>query len=176
MSSVKTTRKTRTRNLDHHAFDIARDNHENNFSSRRGFGGWSDDGKSLGFYLWDNNPWGHDEELRGRHYAGMTAMLAARGCRVAAQASYPISGDSVGYTIAAIYVSASPDRVEADCAAARAYIEARVGEVYAGMTRRDPNDGARERDLHAEDHECVERLLSGTGSVVMAINAPGGDA
>jgi hypothetical protein len=178
MSKIKAPRpkKTRTRNLDHHAFDIARDNHEKNFSSRRGFGGWQGRGTSVGFFHWDNNPWGNDDELRGGHYAGMTAMLAARGCRIAAHASYPVTGEERGYTIAAIYLSAAPESVEADCAAARAYIEARVADAYASSPQRNPDDGVRERDLHAEDDECVEHSLGTIRSAPPAINAPGGDA
>jgi hypothetical protein len=106
----------------------------------------------------------HDDDLRTIRDAAMRAILAACGSRVADLASLTLSGVSAGHTTAAIYISATPNDVAADCAAARAYIEARVAEVYAAMPGRHPDDGARECHLRAPDQECL------------AINAPGGDA
>lgn len=121
---------TKRRHLNLHARDIAREAHDENFSSRRGLGEWADHGKPIGFYVYDNNPWAHDPKLRDRQYGALVAMLDARDCRVVACSSYPVRGDSAGYTIAYIFESASPERVGGDREAAREFIERCAAEVF----------------------------------------------
>jgi hypothetical protein len=117
---------------DHSARLIAYDEHEHNFSSRRGSGEWSEDEKTIGFYVYDNNPWSHDQELRDRHYAKLVVYMAQRGCRLAAHDSYPRDGENAGYTLAMIFISATPDQVNADQQAACEFISNLVAHVYEG--------------------------------------------
>jgi hypothetical protein len=115
---------------------IAREAYTTNFSSRRGIGPWTDNGgKTIGFYVYDNNPWSHDRGLRDRLYAELIAALARRHCSLVSYGHYPTTGDSAGYTLALVFVSASPEQVPADEQAARdlysqtSHFDVRVGHV-----------------------------------------------
>lgn len=107
------------------ALHIAQDAYENNFSSRRGTGPWETrDGVVDGFYFYDNNPW-PDAGRREKHFEDLEAHMLERGCRVVGRGSYPLAEDGdrraageEGYTLAAIFVSASPDKVTEDVDAA----------------------------------------------------------
>jgi len=83
------------------AASIAEEAHEENFSSRRGTGliAAAND-KTVGFYLYDNNPYANDPERRGREHADLIAYLATRRARLAASAAY---GEN-GYTVAHIFI------------------------------------------------------------------------
>lgn len=114
------------------AYCIACDEHVNNFKSRRGSGEWADDsGCTIGFYVFDNNPWAHDADLRDRQYAELTAIMAKRGCRLVGHAKYPKTGDSAGYTLAMIFISATPKSAAADHEVASDFTEKLVGQAYA---------------------------------------------
>ena len=107
------------------AYALAAEAYEENFSSRRGGGEMSDRaGRTVGFYIYDNNPWAGDPTARARDYADLTIALAERGCRLAAHASYPERADAgdAGYTIAMVYISESPERASEDHEFARARI------------------------------------------------------
>ena len=111
------------------AKDIAREACEDNFRSRRGSGVLEPRrGRMAGFYLYDNNP--YDDDLvrpldadgtrRAREHAEIINAMSARGCILAARASYPNDDDDdQGYTVALVFVSASPEMAEADLLAAR---------------------------------------------------------
>lgn len=116
-----------TDTLTRQAREIARDMHDHNFSSRRGFGDWEEDGETIGFYIYDNNPWAADPTLRDRHYAELADAMARRECRLVAQASYPDAGaEDAGYTVALIFESAEPSRASEDKDAAIDLIEAMI--------------------------------------------------
>jgi hypothetical protein len=104
---------------------IAADVHKNHFHSRRGSGLYADDGdQTIGFYVYDNNPWsdGKTGGDRDRMYEALATVMANRGCREVGRAHYPSTGEDAGYTFAAIYVSAEPVNADDDMAAAKAAI------------------------------------------------------
>jgi hypothetical protein len=62
-STTKTTTNDTKSNLDADALDIACGADTLAFSTRRSIGPWtSGDGKTIGFYVYDNNPFHHPEE------------------------------------------------------------------------------------------------------------------
>src|SRR5262249_41063080 len=124
--------------MNEHALAAARDAHEKNFSSRRGAGEFGDHtGKTIGFYIYDNNPWddGSIGGDRDRIYDALVKAMDARGCREVGRAHYPTMGEEAGYTFAAIYVSADPANASADMDAARAAVVAAVQDIDSGTDR-----------------------------------------
>lgn len=109
------------------AQDIAQEMNEDNFSSRRGAQSLEPHrGRMAGFYLYDNNPYGDDPirprdaegTRRAAEHAEVIALMATRGCTLVARASYPTTGDVRGYTVALVFISATPEAAKQDLHAA----------------------------------------------------------
>ena len=98
--------KTKTKSLDRQARLIAKDEHLNNFKSRRGVG--TIDGK---LYLYDNNPWAAGAHFRDEELAEFRRRLKAEGITEAGYGVYPEIGEEVGYTYALI-LDCGEDREE----------------------------------------------------------------
>jgi hypothetical protein len=77
------------------ALDIAEDAHDNNFSSRRGFGQL----EGVGFYFYDNNP---DEDRAGMLTAFRAWVEEQVELSEVGSAAYPVGGPDDGYTVALI--------------------------------------------------------------------------
>jgi hypothetical protein len=108
---------------------IARDAHEDSFDRHWGFGVLGDGAL---VYMFDNHP-SRDPTLRGRLHAELIRRAAERGIAVAAQASYPPSGESQGYTVAIVFDASDYDD---DLDDAVPWLDAIWGEVFvASVTR-----------------------------------------
>ena len=80
---------------------VAKDAHENHFSTRRGTCGF--DGQPPGIVgLYNNNPYAGDPERRSREEALLRKLFAARGLRELGYAAFPADGEDAGYTTAMI--------------------------------------------------------------------------
>jgi hypothetical protein len=86
------------------ALNIAKDEHENNFASRRGLGSI----QSVGFYYYDNNP---DEHRPGVLAAFRAWLRQEPDVSELSIASYPVGGPDDGYTTAMI-IAGPPDAEE----------------------------------------------------------------
>lgn len=103
--------------------EIASYAHETLFEHRRGMGQLTDSRAEIGIYVFDKNPYGVHPAEREREHADLIALLMRRGCRLAARAAYPADGDSAGYTVAMVFVSASSEAALADESAAYDHYE-----------------------------------------------------
>ena len=111
---------------------IARDEHENNFSSRRVLERGPIATTRSSASTSTTTTFGvTTQDLRDRHYAELTAFLAQRGCQLVAHAHYPKAGESAGYTLALIFISARPEHALVDQQAACDLIGSLINRVYS---------------------------------------------
>lgn len=98
------------------AAKIARQAHDENFSSRRGGGLLRDEKESpIGFYIYDNNPF-RDVDARPLIYAELVAFLGLHGCVLLSEGAYPApaeGGEQPGYTTSLVFRCADAVRVYA---------------------------------------------------------------
>jgi transcriptional regulator with XRE-family HTH domain len=78
---------------------FARDAHENHFPSRRGV--WYLQGLCK-LCVYNNNPYAQHPDRRDEETAAFRAWLRANGIKELAYATYPMTGESAGYTYAMI--------------------------------------------------------------------------
>jgi transcriptional regulator with XRE-family HTH domain len=88
------------------AHGAAKDAHENHFPSRRGV--WHFEDLDV-LVLYNNNPYAKFPTIRDEETAEFRRRLAAEGIKELAYSTYPVGGESDGYTYAMV-IDASQDR------------------------------------------------------------------
>lgn len=90
------------------ATDLAREMYDENFESRRGCAIVED---TQFFYFYDNNPYA-DKARRPTEHAEFHAELALVGAEHVATGTYPVEGESAGYTVVHVYSCMDPEAAE----------------------------------------------------------------